>query len=213
MGYIYKITNMLNGKVYIGQTIKTLEKRFSQHKNNYTKPYFSQLILYKAFNKYGIENFSFEGIEEVPNKDLDDREKYWIEYYDSYLDGYNSTIGGRLVQLYNWDVDDIIEKYNELKSARKVAEYYGCDHSTIDSILNSNGVKRFTAAEQISKPIFLNKDNQELRFETTTEAAKWLIKNKKVKSNNVRCVRQYLTNNYLKGRTYYGYEISYESKR
>lgn len=60
MGYIYKIENKLNGKKYIGQTIKSLEKRFSQHKNNYTKSYFSQLALYQAFQKYGIDNFSFE---------------------------------------------------------------------------------------------------------------------------------------------------------
>ena len=51
MGYIYKITNTLNGKIYIGQTVKSLQKRFTQHKNNSNKPYFSQIVLYKAFNK------------------------------------------------------------------------------------------------------------------------------------------------------------------
>lgn len=76
MGSIYKITNTINNKVYIGQTIKPVEKRFQQHKNNYTKPYFSQLVLYKAFNKYGIENFTFEEIEKVDNNMLDEREKY-----------------------------------------------------------------------------------------------------------------------------------------
>ena len=75
MGYIYKITNTLNDKVYIGQTVKSLQKRFTQHKNNSNKPYFSQIVLYKAFNKYGIENFTFEQIEEVPNDCLDEREK------------------------------------------------------------------------------------------------------------------------------------------
>ena len=53
MGYIYKIQNLINGNVYIGQTVKPVEKRFQQHRNNYDKPYFSQLILYKAFKKYG----------------------------------------------------------------------------------------------------------------------------------------------------------------
>jgi len=52
-------------------------------------------VLYKAFNKYGIENFTFEEIEQVDNSILDEREKYWIEYYDSYFNGYNSTLGGR----------------------------------------------------------------------------------------------------------------------
>ena len=144
MGFIYKIWNEQNNKVYIGQTVKTVQKRFTQHKNNSNKPYFSQIILYKAFNKYGIENFICEEIEEVDNSLLDERERYWIEYYDSYFNGYNSTLGGRAIQLYNWDIDDIIEKYLELKSARKVAKYYGCDHSTIDNILNINNVHRFT---------------------------------------------------------------------
>lgn len=41
MGYIYKITNTLNNKIYIGQTVKTVQKRFTQHKNNANKSYFS----------------------------------------------------------------------------------------------------------------------------------------------------------------------------
>ena len=144
---------------------------------------------------------------------MDEREKYWIEYYDSYFNGYNSTLGGRATQLYNWDVDDIIEKYYKLKSARKVAKEIGCDHSTIDRILNENGVKRFSQAEQNSKPIYLTKNGEEFKFDTTVAAAEWLISNNKVKSRNVRCVREYLTNNYLKKKPYYGYDISYESKR
>lgn len=213
MGYIYKITNTFNGKIYIGQTVKTVEKRFIQHKNNSNKEYFSQIALYKAFNKYGIENFICEEIESVPNERLDEREKYWIEYYDSYFNGYNSTLGGRAVQLYNWDIDDIIEKYMKLKSARAVEREIGCSHGVVDNILNANGIRRFTSDEQQSKPIYLIKDNEELSFETTTKAAQWLIDNKKVRSKNLRCVRQYLTNNYLQNKTYYGYEISYESKR
>lgn len=213
MGYIYKITNMVNNQKYIGQTVKTVEKRFTQHKNNSNKPYFFQLVLYKAFNKYGIENFKCETIEEVPNELLDEREKYWIEYYDTYFNGYNSTIGGRSVQLYNWDIDDIIERYMKLKSARAVAKEIGCDHNTIDSILNTNGIRRFTSDEQQSRPIYLTKNGEEFKFETTTKAAQWLIENEYVRSKNIRCVRQYLTNNYLKHKPYYGYEISYESKR
>ena len=68
MGHIYKIENKINGQIYIGQTIKTVEKRFQQHKNNSNKSYFSQIVLYKAFNKYGIENFECNEIEEVPNE-------------------------------------------------------------------------------------------------------------------------------------------------
>lgn len=213
MGYIYKITNKVNGKVYIGQTIKDVEKRFQQHKNNYNKPYFSQLVLYRAFAKYGIENFSFEKIEEVENEKLDSREKYWISYYDSYQNGYNSTLGGKLVELYDWDLEKIIDMYNEYRSARKVAKIIGCDYSTIDNLLNTNQIKRYSPAQTLGKTIYLRKDGQEYKFDCANSAADWLIKSHLVKSNNIKCVRNYLTNNYLKKKLYYSFEIDYESKR
>ena len=212
MGYIYKITNTLNNKIYIGQTIKTVQERFTQHKNNSNKEYFSQIVLYKAFNKYGIENFICEEIEEVPNDKLDEREKYWIEYYDSYFNGYNSTLGGRTVQLYEWDIDDIIEKYMILKSARAVAKEIGCDHSTVDRILNENGVKRFTASQQQSKPLYFKKGEELHRFETTREAALWLIDNKITKMTNPNSVRQEITNRIINNKKYFGFEVYYESK-
>lgn len=212
MGYIYKITNTLNDKVYIGQTIKTVQKRFTQHKNNSNKEYFSQIVLYKAFNKYGIENFICEEIEEVPNDKLDEREKYWIEYYDSYFNGYNSTLGGRATQLYNWDTDDIIEKYMILKSARAVAKEIGCDHSTIDRILNENGVKRFTPSQQQSKPLYFKKKDEIHHFETTREAAEWLIENGITKMTNPNLVRQEITSRIRNNKKYFGFEVYYESK-
>ena len=215
MGYIYKIENKLNGKKYIGQTIKPLEKRFSQHQHNYNKPYFSQLSLYQAFNKYGIESFSFEEIEEVPNELLDEREKYWINDYNSYYDGYNSTLGGRATPLYEWDIEDIIEKYHQLKSARKVAELLGCDHSTIDRILNSAGVKRYNQGQQKSPDnIVLEKDNQTFVFPSSKDAALWLIANGYSRSKVPRSVRIYV-NEYAQGKkegTYLGFKIYYESK-
>lgn len=209
MGYIYKITNKINNKIYIGQTIKTVEKRFTQHKNNANKPYFSQIILYKAMNKYGIQNFTCEQLEEVENDKLDEREKYWIQYYNSYHDGYNSTLGGRSVELYNWDVEDIITKYHELKSARKVAKIIGCDHSTIDRILNINQVKRYTPAQQQSKSLYFKKEKEYYEFKTTTDAAEWLINKKITKMTDPKAVRGEITNRILKNKTYFGYEINY----
>lgn len=209
MGYIYKITNNLNNKIYIGQTVKTVEKRFQQHKNNSNKSYFSHIVLYKAFNKYGIENFECDQIEYVENQQLDEREKYWISYYDSYFNGYNSTLGGRLVQLYDFDIDDIIEKYQELKSARSVAKYYGCDHSTIDNILNVYGIKRFTLAEQISKPVIMYNNKESLNFNTVVECAQYLIDQDKTKSSSLRNVRQYITRFIKNHKSYLGYYFKY----
>jgi group I intron endonuclease len=87
---IYKITNRKNGKIYIGQSIN-IKKRFQEHKNcKENRP------LYKAFKKYGINNFDFEVICECEKKDLDKLEKQYIRKYKSNISGigYNLTKGG-----------------------------------------------------------------------------------------------------------------------
>ena len=98
MGFIYKITNNLNGQIYIGQTIKArATDRFSQHKYLATHPEQEKgrSYLHKAMALEGIENFSFKVIEEVANEELNIREQYWIQYYNSLVpNGYNLTIGG-----------------------------------------------------------------------------------------------------------------------
>lgn len=96
MGLIYKITNKINNKVYIGQTTRPLKDRWNQHKSDIYK---FDSALYLAMRKYGIENFSCEEIEKCADKNLDERETYWIKYYNSYINttnskGYNMTLGG-----------------------------------------------------------------------------------------------------------------------
>ena len=96
---------MVNGKIYIGQTIKTIEERYKGHikrANNGCKG-----KLYPAMRKYGINNFKVEQIDEVdaslPNAKqlLDEREMYWIAYYNSTELGYNITIGGDLNRMFS----------------------------------------------------------------------------------------------------------------
>lgn len=88
---IYKITNKINNKCYIGQSTN-IERRWAEHQNKYHK--YPDRALYRAFNKYGLENFIFEIIEECEDTQLNDKEKYWIQYYNSYHNGYNLTLGG-----------------------------------------------------------------------------------------------------------------------
>lgn len=92
MGYIYKITNKINQKVYIGQTIQTPSQRWYHHLTDAKLG--SDLKFHRALRKYGRENFTKDIIEEVEDELLNDREIYWISFYDSYEDGYNSTLGG-----------------------------------------------------------------------------------------------------------------------
>lgn len=98
MGYIYKITNKNTGKIYIGLTTKERPTdRFSQHRYIATHPEQEKNIsyLHRAMNAEGVDNFSFDIIEEVDNEILCEREKYWIKYYNSLSpNGYNLTEGG-----------------------------------------------------------------------------------------------------------------------
>ena len=98
MGYIYKIINIKNQKAYIGQTTKQRPTdRFSQHKYLATHPEQQKSIsfLHRAMNKNGINNFNFKIIECVDNSLLDQREKYWINFYNTLVpNGYNLTAGG-----------------------------------------------------------------------------------------------------------------------
>lgn len=92
MGNIYKITNKINNKVYIGQTKQTVEARWKRHlqcaKSKVNR------YLYNAMNHYGYDNFVLEVIEQCDDTLLDEREKYWIQYYNSFNNGYNMTLGG-----------------------------------------------------------------------------------------------------------------------
>ena len=97
---IYKITNNINNKCYIGKS-SNIEKRFQYHQMRYNDKKDWDKLLYKAFRKYGLNNFSFEIIEEIEedyDKKSDEREKYWINYYKCYCKdinkGYNETRGG-----------------------------------------------------------------------------------------------------------------------
>ena len=92
---IYKITNLINGHAYVGQA-KDIERRWTQEKNaskNQSNPGYNYPLM-KAFRKYGIENFNFEIVEECDINDLNNREIYWIEFYDTFFNGYNQTFGG-----------------------------------------------------------------------------------------------------------------------
>lgn len=89
--WIYKITNIQNNKVYIGQSIRPINQRFQRHindaLNNILDTHFA-----RAIRKYDKENFIIEEID-IANtqEELNEKEQYWIKYYNSVIDGYNET--------------------------------------------------------------------------------------------------------------------------
>jgi len=96
-GYIYKITNLVNGKVYVGQTTKTIAKRWSQHKAAAIGSRKNKQVISRAIEKYGESNFKIEEIYIARNQDvLDDNEKYFIRIFNcSNPIGYNTRPGGK----------------------------------------------------------------------------------------------------------------------
>lgn len=94
-GKIYRIVNDLNNKVYVGQTIQALKKRFNGHCCYSKTDRSNGMYIKRAIHKYGKEHFQIELIEECEIENLNEREKYWINYYDSYNKGYNLTKGGQ----------------------------------------------------------------------------------------------------------------------
>jgi group I intron endonuclease len=97
-GLIYKITNTINNKIYIGQTTRSLNKRKSEYKKALLKESFYNDHLYNSFMKYGFENFNFEIIDFALNIDeLNAKEIKWISHYNSNdkSNGYNQSSGGK----------------------------------------------------------------------------------------------------------------------
>lgn len=97
---IYKYQNKINNKVYIGQSINLEQKKLAHKSSAFNEKavdYNSQL--HQAIRKYGLENFDYEVIAEINNEEyskevLNNLEKYFIKYYNSYENGYNATSGG-----------------------------------------------------------------------------------------------------------------------
>ena len=122
---IYKITNIINGKSYIGQSLY-LKKRIRRHLSY--KSHKDNLALYKAFDKYGVDKFIIEILETIDTEkcdniksELDILEIFYIKKYNSYISGYNKTIGG--------DAGITRYKFTE-EQRRKVSEHQKlCAHN------------------------------------------------------------------------------------
>lgn len=144
LGLIYIIINSINEKVYIGQTIQTLEKRWQGHCRKACSKNESDMKIKRAICKYGKENFSIKEIERCNIEELDEREAYYISYYNSYYNGYNSTKGGKSgakpLKLNEESQSSCIELYKLGFSLREVAKEFNVDKATIKHVLEVNNI-------------------------------------------------------------------------
>jgi group I intron endonuclease len=101
MAYIYKITNIESGKVYVGKTIFTPERRWNEHRWALNRKRQSKMPIHQAMLEEGVECFRFDVIEECCERDVLEREIYWINELNSHKDGYNATTPKEKNSLYN----------------------------------------------------------------------------------------------------------------
>lgn len=162
IGYIYKVTNKINGKIYIGQTIQSVKDRWYRHcgKSGISKAelntHFKRAIL-----KYGKENFTIETIEVCDSTKLNDREKFYISYYNSYINGYNSTIGGqggtKPFKTSEESETQIISLYNYGFSLREIGREFNLDKTTVKGILVRHNISiRTTRTYKLSSTDRIN---------------------------------------------------------
>lgn len=111
---IYCIENKINNKKYIGQSID-IEKRWAVHKVELNNNNHVNKHLQRSWNKHGENSFEFYIIEICESKMLNKREKYWIEYFDSYTNGFNLTLGGDGGNTISKYTDEQLEKYKRKK--------------------------------------------------------------------------------------------------
>lgn len=141
---IYKITNLINNHIYIGQS-KNIEERWNQEKlrafregsGEYEK------TLYRAFRKYGIENFDFSILEICDHSELDLKEQFYVKKYNSYFNGYNETLGGNQGNSNNCvkiSKQQLLEIYDLLQNSdipqKEIAQQYNVGQDVISTINN-----------------------------------------------------------------------------
>lgn len=140
-GSIYIIRNTVNQKVYIGQTTMTVRERFMSHMKPSTSKTKRNYKLYNAVLKYGRDKFFVETLEEnIPLSEINEKEIYYIQKYNSFFDGYNSTKGGD-GRIFNY-LDNDSEVLLLAKSgttAKEIANIYHVNEFTVLRTLHRLG--------------------------------------------------------------------------
>ena len=138
MGIIYLITNDLNDKKYVGLTTRDLEFRWKEHCRH------SSQSIDSAITKYGKHHFHISILEDCPEDKLDEREQYWIKYYDSFNNGYNLTNGGRGSNfIKNPDkVKEVKELWDLGHGQKSITKLTKLNVETVHSYLLKSGVTK-----------------------------------------------------------------------
>lgn len=152
IGYLYHITNTINGKKYIGKT-NNIERRISRHFTDLKSGNHHSHKLQRAYDKYGRDAFqvSYEIFLDMTEEALSEKEIAEIKKFDAYNNGYNETLGGEgHATLLNFDEQVLIyqigQRYDGVK--HKMANYFDCDRTTLSAIMNKEILGRIEYSEE-----------------------------------------------------------------
>ena len=177
MFYIYKITNLINNKIYIGQVyIKTIYDRFNRHIKDASSQ--SRSYIDRAINKYGKDNFVVELIEECKNcNELNNKEKYCISFFNStnHDIGYNLTDGGG-GNTYKYKTNEELNVIKDKISKANKGKNNG--NSVQIKMLNieTNNIIHFDTLNEIL--LYFNIKNKSMIKDICNNNAKYYFRNK-----------------------------------
>lgn len=140
MAYIYKITNKINNKIYIGETTTTLAKRWRDHiRESFNEGHGYNYPIHMAIRKYGLEYFNFEEIEQCEDEVRFAREHYYIMFYNSLTpNGYNILVCG--IGSVKVPIEAIIESWYEGLGTKEIGLKLGIGRQTVAEHLKANGI-------------------------------------------------------------------------
>jgi len=142
VGIVYIIKNRVNEKVYIGQTLSSLSERWNAHIRR-SRDISKKYKIYNAMRKHGVENFYIEILENKVNQNIiDDLERSYIEKFDSFINGYNSTRGGDGKIFSNIEENEIVRRYQNGENSTELGEIYDVSWRTIIRILEKHNIRR-----------------------------------------------------------------------
>lgn len=215
MPFIYKISNTVNNKVYIGKTLYSIERRWSQHLNNaISRKDLWHLPLYAAMRKYKIINFQISEIEYVDDyTKLSERERYWVNYYDSYNNGYNATRGGDGALLYDYEwIWDLWEAGLKIKEISKEVR---CNDFVVRTVLTLHGISTEERLQRSQEDMDKShKPFQRIVEQLDTVTGQVLAEYESVSAaaKSVSCDKSYLSKCCKNNKIAFGYQWRYKNE-
>lgn len=185
---IYKVTNLITGEIYVGQTRRTLNDRYNDHIKRVRKG--SKLPLHTAIRQYGVDSFKFEEICKASNlNELNTLERYYIEKYDCINNGYNLNRGGSSTITYSLSNDvraKISQGMKEYRSKHPFTEEHRKKLS-----LSAMGNHNFGSSDTRSIGCYCVLENGEkYYFHSYRDAYKWWSTIDNPFDSNAECVYQ-----------------------